>query len=89
MNSLDILINSKEELEMNNYQKKKKDIDYKELISKLHKMIDQNPNIEFKHCYSHKGWNDYITIGNRKADELASIALKKEEEIRGEEEKRN
>ena len=51
MNSLDILINSKEKMEMNNYKKKKKDIDYKELICKLHKMIDQNPNIEFKHCH--------------------------------------
>ena len=52
-------------------------------------MIDQNPNIEFQHCYSHKEWQDYISLGNRKADELASKAIMIEEKKIQEEKKGN
>ena len=79
MNSLDLIVNEKCCIEQANYMKKGKDIDFIKIIKNIHKLMDENKNIKFEHCYSHLDWKDYISIGNRYVDNLASKAMNTEE----------
>ena len=70
--SINVLVNKKLELQINEYKEKGKEIKYKRLIQLIHKLLEENRNITLKHCYSHMSWKDKISEGNNNADVLAS-----------------
>jgi len=58
-----------------NKQGWKKDIPNKELVQQGYELFNERPNISLKHIRAHTGATDVHSIGNAKADALATQCL--------------